>query len=84
VKLAKIRLTKDASNRLRFLAGKTGLTPNLLCRIGFCLSLEELKAPDPADFPEEDALYIALLIISNVFTKISYLQMKYPGISERI
>ena len=74
MKLTKIRLTKDASNRLRFLAGKTGLTPNLLCRIGFCLSLEEPKSPDPADFPEEDrefnrytllgeydALYIALL-----------------------
>ena len=39
MKLTKLRLTKDASNRLRFLAGRTALTPNLLCRIGFCLSL---------------------------------------------
>lgn len=54
MKLTKIRLTKDASNRLRFLAGKTGLTPNLLCRMGFCLSLEEPKSPDPSEFPEED------------------------------
>jgi DNA sulfur modification protein DndE len=74
LKLTKIRLTKDASNRLRFLAGKTGLTPNLLCRIGFCLSLGEPKIPDPRDFPEEerefnrytllgeyDELFIALL-----------------------
>lgn len=74
MKLTKVRLTKDASNRLRFLAGKTGLTPNLLCRIGFCLSLNEPKDPDPGDFPEEerefnrytllgeyDELFVALL-----------------------
>src|SRR5438874_2179416 len=74
MKLTKLRLTKDASNRLRFLAGKTGLTPNLLCRLGFCLSLSEPSAPRPEDYPEEDrefnrytllgeydALYVALL-----------------------
>ena len=74
MKLSKLRLTKDASNRLRFLAGKTGLTPNLLCRIGFCLSLSEPSAPNPAEYLDEDrefnrytllgeydALFIALL-----------------------
>ena len=74
MRFTKIRLTKDASNRLRFLAGRTGLTPNLLCRMGFCLSLEEPKIPNPNEFAEEerefnrytllgeyDALYIALL-----------------------
>lgn len=54
MKFSKIRLSKDASNRLRFLAGRTGLTPNLLCRMGFCLSLEEPRIPSPDDFPEED------------------------------
>ena len=54
MKLTKLRLTKDASNRLRFLAGRTGLTPNLLCRIGFCLSLSESSDPDPNNYPEED------------------------------
>ena len=74
MKLTKVRLTKDASNRLRFLAGRTGLTPNLLCRMGFCLSLEEPKSPNPDEFAEEerefnrytllgeyDVLYVALL-----------------------
>ncbi len=54
MKLTKIRFTKEASNRLRFVAGKTGLTPNLLCRIGFCLSLGEPAVPNPDDYPEED------------------------------
>lgn len=54
MKLTKLRLTKDASNRLRFLAGKTSLTPNLLCRIGFCLSLSEPTVPDPEEYTDED------------------------------
>src|ERR1035437_5612150 len=54
MRFTKIRLTKDASNRLRFLSGRTGLTPNLLCRLGFCLSLAEPAIPKPEDFPEED------------------------------
>jgi DNA sulfur modification protein DndE len=74
MKLSKIRLTKDSSNRLRFMAGKTGLTPNLLCRLAFCLSLAEARVPNPEDYPEEerefnrytllgeyDALFVALL-----------------------
>lgn len=54
MKLAKLRLTRDASNRLKLLAGRTGLTPNLLCRLGFCLSLNELSIPNPDDYLEED------------------------------
>lgn len=74
MKLTKLRVTKEASDRLRFLAGKTGLTPNLLCRLGFCLSLSEPRVPNPADYPEEerefnrytllgefDSLFVALL-----------------------
>jgi DNA sulfur modification protein DndE len=54
MKLTKVRLSKDASNRLRFVAGKTGLTPNLLCRLGLTLSLIEARVPNPEAFPEED------------------------------
>lgn len=75
MKLTRLRLTTEASNRIRFLAGKTGLTPNLLCRIGFCLSLAEPTIPNPENYPEEerefnrytllgeyDALFVALLV----------------------
>lgn len=74
MKLTKIRFSKQASNMMRFLAGKTGLTPNLLCRIGFCLSLNEPRVPNPDEHPDEDrefnrytllgehdALFVALL-----------------------
>jgi DNA sulfur modification protein DndE len=54
MKLTKLRLTKDASNRLRFVAGKTGLTPNILCRIGFCLSIAEPTVPRLDEYADED------------------------------
>jgi DNA sulfur modification protein DndE len=74
MKITRLRFTKEASNRLRAAAGKTGLTPNLLCRLGFCLSLAEPRVPNPEDYPEEerefnrytllgeyDPLFVALL-----------------------
>lgn len=74
MKLTKIKLTREASNRIRYSAGKLGLTPNLLCRIGFCFSLAEPSVPNPDEFAEEerefnrytllgqyDAFFIALL-----------------------
>jgi DNA sulfur modification protein DndE len=54
VQLNKIKLTTDSSERLKQLKAKTGLTPNILCRIGFCLSLKDSTLPDPEKYPEED------------------------------
>ncbi|QDS88694.1 hypothetical protein EC9_28860 [Rosistilla ulvae] len=72
--LNKIKLTKDASDRLKQLKARTGLTPNILSRIGFCMSLSDPAIPDPGEYPEEDrefnrytllgewdALYVAML-----------------------
>jgi DNA sulfur modification protein DndE len=47
----KLRISADASSRLRSLRQRTGLTPNILCRVGLMLSLEEgpvgaVRAPD--------------------------------------
>lgn len=41
----RVRFSEDLDNKLRFLKSKTGVTPNILCRIGFCMSLEEPGAP---------------------------------------
>ena len=37
----KVKIPKDCDNRLRGLAGRTGLTPNILCRFGLVMSLED-------------------------------------------
>lgn len=42
----RIYVNEDVDQRLRNLKARTGLTPNLLCRLGFCLSLAEPGIPD--------------------------------------
>jgi DNA sulfur modification protein DndE len=49
----RIRLSKSATTRLSMLKGRTGLTPNILCRIGFCLSLRDPIVPKPENYDEE-------------------------------
>lgn len=70
----RVKISKIATVRLSILKGRTGLTPNILCRIGFCLSLSEPSIPNPDDYDENgqefnrytltgewDKLFIALL-----------------------
>ena len=53
MKLNRLRLCAEVSNRLSILKGRTGITPNVLCRIGFCLSLNDPSIPDPSDYPSD-------------------------------
>lgn len=48
----RIYVGEEVDQRLRLLKTRTGLTPNLLCRLGFCLSLTEPIAPDPELYAE--------------------------------
>ncbi|MCG5248408.1 DNA sulfur modification protein DndE [Methylorubrum extorquens] len=50
---SKLRISKDAASKLRFLRQRTGLTPNLLCRIALMASLEQGALRD-AQAPDED------------------------------
>jgi len=75
MKFNRIRFSKEASESLNKMKGRMGLTWNILCRIGFCISLNDLTDLNPADYRpdgdieidrkiligQEDALYIALL-----------------------
>jgi DNA sulfur modification protein DndE len=75
LQLKRVKFSRESDNWLRTLKSRTGITPNLLCRLGFCLSLEEISLPDPAKYPEDsgreinrytlvgefDTLYEALL-----------------------
>lgn len=75
--LQRIPFSVEADNRLRLLKSRTGITPNILCRIGLCLSFEEQRSPPllPEGFQQgreinrytllgkEDQIYIALLLV---------------------
>ncbi|WP_445665121.1 DNA sulfur modification protein DndE [Fodinibius sp. AD559] len=51
--ISSIHFTEEASQQLGMLKGKTGLTPNILARIGFSLSLNDPSIPDPENFPPD-------------------------------
>lgn len=75
MKLTRLRVCQEVDQRLSHLKARTGLTPNLLCRIGFCLSLNDPNIPDPKMYPpdserelnrytltgEWDSLFVALI-----------------------
>lgn len=53
--LNRIYVGEEVDWRLRHLKARTGLTPNLLCRLGFCLSLAEPGIPDPQLYADGQA-----------------------------
>ena len=50
---SRLRLSRELTFRLRDKKARTGLTPNLLCRLGFCLSLADPQVPNPGSYDEE-------------------------------
>ena len=50
MKLNRIHVSEDSRNKLRILKGRTGLLPNVLCRLGLSLSLMEPGIPKPEDY----------------------------------
>lgn len=50
MRLNKVYVSADSSQRLSMLAQRTGLKPNLACRLGFCLSLDEFGSATFEEF----------------------------------
>jgi len=75
MKFNRLRFSKEASDSLNKMKGRIGLNWNILCRIGFCISLNDQVEPCPTDYKadgdveidrkiligNEEDLYIALL-----------------------
>lgn len=53
MKYTRLKFSKEASDKLGQLKGRTGLTPNILARIGFVMSLNEPTIPNPEDYPSD-------------------------------
>ncbi|WP_404337777.1 DNA sulfur modification protein DndE [Sphingomonas sp. MMS12-HWE2-04] len=53
MRYSKLKISSDATSKLRALRQRTGLTPNLLCRIALMTSLEEGPVGG-AQAPDED------------------------------
>jgi DNA sulfur modification protein DndE len=53
MRLNRLKVCQEVSSKLSHLKSRTGLNPNILCRIGFCLSLNDPTVPDPEDYPSD-------------------------------
>lgn len=81
----RVRFGQDEDNKLRFLKSKTGITPNLLCRIGFCLSLEEPGVPrseECQDGPREINRYTLCGQLDEVFEALLRQRILEDGLPE--
>ena len=52
-RIIKVFLSADNTQKVRTLKGRTGLTPNILCRFALSLSLRDPGVPDPTAFPND-------------------------------
>jgi DNA sulfur modification protein DndE len=59
LQLKRIRFSKQVDTWLKVLKSRTGITPNFLCRIGFCLSIEEPGIPNNEVHPEDSTREIS-------------------------
>ena len=66
---ASISFSAEASDKLRGMQGRTGITPNLLVRIGFCLSLRELT-PVTLDELIDNARTIERRVLTGVYDEL--------------
>lgn len=52
VSFTRIKISIDATTKLQTLKSRTGLTPNILCRIALCYSLNKSKITNLVPFDE--------------------------------
>lgn len=53
LKFNRIRLSEEVSKRLPLIKARTGMTPNIFCRVGLCLSMAEPMMPNPDQYKED-------------------------------
>jgi DNA sulfur modification protein DndE len=82
--LQRIPFTVEADNQLRMLKARTGIAPNILCRLGLCLSLEERAIPtsikENAKFGREINRYTLLGKHDKVYTALLLTRLIIDGI----
>jgi DNA sulfur modification protein DndE len=89
-------MSEEATTKLNTLKARTGLTLNIISRIGFCLSLKEPGQPNMKNdsrgiefnryllFGEWDAYYIALLKMRLINDEIDYSENLLPILKEHL
>lgn len=86
LKFNRIKVSRSSTSKLSVLKKRTGLTPNLLCRLGLCLSLEVRGLP-ALDFDEDGAefnRYTLLGELDDVFVALFIERMRNDNLSSDV
>lgn len=84
MKLNSLRFCEEASNRLSLLKGRTGLTPNILCRFGFMLSLNDPTLPNPNDYPVDSDRIIERHVLTGPWDPLFVALMKERCLQDKV
>ncbi len=76
MQLSEMHFSEEASRKLSQLKRRTGLTPNILARIGFCISLENPALPDPADYEGTGYINIKRHVLTGYYDPLFVALMK--------
>ena len=68
MKFNRIVLGKKVSQKLSVLKGRTGLTPNILCRFGLVLSLKDPTIPDPSWYKQDGQELMRHILLGDLDT----------------
>ena len=67
--LSRIYVDEQTDRSLTNLQGRTGLRPNVLCRLGLCFSLGEPGVPDPQLYQDGSAREFNLTTLTGHFSE---------------
>jgi DNA sulfur modification protein DndE len=84
MKINRIRFSKDASEALNKMKGKVGLNWNLICRIGFCVSLNDMTPVNPKDYKADGSIEIEKKILIGQEEDMYYALLKQRCLLEGI
>jgi DNA sulfur modification protein DndE len=86
MQFSEMHFSDEASRKLGQMKGRTGLTPNILARIGFCLSLENPVQPDLTDFEGTGHINIKRHVLTGPYDRLFVALLKercfQDGVSE--
>ena len=76
MQFSEMHFSEEASRKLSLMKGRTGLTPNVLARMGFCLSLENPVQPDPADYEGTGHISIKRHVLTGPYDALFVVMLK--------
>jgi DNA sulfur modification protein DndE len=84
MKINRIKFSKEASDALNKMKGKVGISWNLICRIGFCMSLDDMTPVNPKDYKADGSIEIEKKILIGQEEELYYALLKQRCLLEKI